>query len=105
FDLAGCDLRLRLITFRTTNANNEGDYYDGLASTLTFACAATDEYSRIPGDALEDSTAEALNWLGTGACGQIINVGAPGPQITRLPARIPMLRSPTPAQAYLPGLY
>ncbi len=105
FDMNGCDLRLRLIAFKVTNANDEGDYFDGLASTLAFACAATDDYSRTPGDPLEDSTAEALNWLGTGACGQIISALAPGPQLTRLPARIPMLRTPTPAQAYLPGLY
>jgi carboxyl-terminal processing protease len=105
FDMSGCDLRLRLIAFKVTNANNEGDYFDGLASTLAFACAATDDYTRAPGDALEDSTAEALNWLGTGACGQVISGGGPGLQMTMPPARIPMQRAPTPAQAYLPGLF
>jgi len=105
FDMSGCDLRLRLIAFKVTNADGEGDYFDGLASTLAFACAATDDYSRTPGDALEDSTAEALNWLGTGACGQIMSAGALGLQMTRVPARIPMQKTPTPAQAYLPGLF
>ena len=105
FDMSGCDLRLRLIAFKVTNANGEGDYYDGLASTLPFACAAADDLSRTPGDALEDSTAEALNWLGTGACGQIMSVGSPGLQMTLPSARIPMQRAPTAAQAWLPGLF
>lgn len=105
FDMGGCDLRLRLIAFKVTNADGEGDYFDGLASTLAFACAATDDYSRTPGDALEDSTAEALNWLGTGACGQVMSAGGPGLQMTGVPARIPMQKTPTPAQAYLPGLF
>ena len=105
FDMSGCDLRLRLIAFKVTNANDEGDYFDGLASTLAFACAATDELARTPGDALEDSTAEALNWLGTGACGQVMSAAFPGLQMSRAPAPIPMLERPTPAQAWLPGLF
>ena len=105
FDMSGCDLRLRLIAFKVTNANDEGDYFDGLGSTLPFACAATDDYAMTPGDALEDSTAEALNWLGTGTCGQIMGSRAPGLQMALPPARIPMPGMPTPAQAYLPGLF
>lgn len=105
FDLGGCNLRLRLIAFKVTNANDEGDYFDGLASTLPFACAATDDYAMTPGDPAEDSTAEALNWLGTGACGQIMSAGAPGLQVALPPARTPIQRAPTPAQAYLPGLF
>ncbi len=108
FDLPGCDLRLRLVTFKTTNANNAGDYYDGLAATLTpFACAAADDLSLAPGDPLETSTSEALDWLGSpsGACGQVMGAGAPGAQLIRVPARIPMPQAPTTAQAYLPGLF
>ena len=106
FDMAGCDLRLRLIGFKVTNANEEGDYFDGLASTLAFACRATDDLSRIPGDPAEDSTAEALQLARHGACGQIImGTGGPGLQMTRPPARLPLPRAPTTAQAYLPGLF
>jgi len=106
FDLAGCDLRLRLVTFKTTNANNEGDYFDGLASTLPgFACAAMDDLSRAPGDALETSTSEALNWLGTGACGQVMSAPGLGFQKAQVTTRLPTSRVPTPAQAYLPGLF
>ena len=105
FDMSGCDLRLRLIAFKVTNADDEGDYFDGLASTLAFACRATDDLARTPGDPAEDSTAEALNWLGTGACGQVMSAGGPGLQLALVPARIPMPRVPMPAQAYLPGLF
>jgi C-terminal processing protease CtpA/Prc len=105
FDMSGCDLRLRLISFKVTNAADEGDYFGGLASTLAFACRATDDYSRAPGDALEDSTAEALGWLGTGACGQIMSSQAPGLQMALPEARLPVPRQPASAQAYLPGLY
>jgi C-terminal processing protease CtpA/Prc len=95
FDMSGCDLRLRLIAFKVTNADEEGDYFDGLAATLAFACAATDDYAKTPGDPAENSTSEALNWLGTGACGQIISAGPPGLQMTLAPARIPTPGIPT----------
>jgi C-terminal processing protease CtpA/Prc len=105
FDLNGCDLRLRLVTFRVTNADEEGDYYEGLAATLPFACAAEDDLTRAPWDAAESSTAAALAWLGTGACVQVI----PATLTPRLKAeaglRVPLARRPTPAQAYLPGLF
>jgi len=67
-DLDACDLRLRLVTFRTVNAAGTGNYYDGLASTLVNACAAGDDLSHAMSDPLETSTAAALDWLGTGVC-------------------------------------
>ena len=73
FDL---DLRLRLVTFKVTNADEEGDYFDGLAPTLPFACAASDDLTREPWDSAESSTAAALSWLGTGACGQVMSAPA-----------------------------
>jgi C-terminal processing protease CtpA/Prc len=105
FDLSGCDLRLRLVTFRVTNADEEGDYYDGLAATVPFACAAGDDLSRAPWDAQESSTAAALAWLGTGACGQVMS--GPHPPLLKAQAgwRMPLARRPTPAQAYLPGVF
>ena len=72
FDISGCDLRLRLISFRFTNAKDVGDYYEGLAGTLPFACRADDDLMQEPGDAAEGSTAEALSWLGTGACSEVL---------------------------------
>jgi hypothetical protein len=105
FDLDGCDLRLRLVSFELTNADHEGDYFDGLAETLPFACAAADDLSRNPGDSAESSTAAALYWLGTGACGQIMAAaGAPSLKAARA-LRLPMARRPNPAQVYLPGVF
>lgn len=107
FDLAGCDTRLRLVTFRTANRDDESDYYNGLADTLLWACAADDDITRPMSAASEASTAAALNWLGTGAC--------PGPALVApaiqqkaradLPRRYPVPSRPSPAQAHLPGLY
>jgi C-terminal processing protease CtpA/Prc len=105
FDLAGCDLRLRLVTFKITNALNQGDYFDGLAPTLSFACAAGDDLSRDPWDSTESSTAAALFWLQTGTCSAVM--GAPLAPALKAQAgmRIPMMRRPTPAQDALPGLF
>ena len=105
FDLGGCDLRLRLVTFRVTNADEEGDYYDGLASTLPFACAADDDLTRAPWDDMESSTAAALGWLGTGACGAVMSAPLSPSLKAGAARRIPQAARPTPAQAWLPGLY
>lgn len=104
FDLGGCDLRLRLVSFRTTNVDSEGDYYDGLASTLPFACAASDELTAAPGSPDEDSTDAALQWLGTGACGQVMQARIAAPRLLA-PKRVPRPRAPSPAQLWLPGLF
>jgi C-terminal processing protease CtpA/Prc len=105
FDLAGCDLRLRLVTFKITNALNEGDYFDGLAPTLPFACAASDDLTRNPWDSAEASTAAALSWLETGACGQVMSAPLALPLKAQAGVRVPLMRRPTPAQDALPGLF
>jgi C-terminal processing protease CtpA/Prc len=104
FDASGCDLRLRLIAFQFTNANNDGEYYEGLAGSVPFACRADDDLMQDPGDAAEDSTAEALAWLGTGACSEVLG---PDSRLRQAQAgfRIPQSRRPTGPQAYLPGIF
>ena len=108
FDLSErCDTRLRLVTLRGTNRDGEGDYYDGLAQTLPGkACSATDNLSRAMGDPLESSTAEALFWLGTGACSAVMG-GAPVAQKPGIEAEIryPVPDRPSVAQVHLPGLF
>jgi carboxyl-terminal processing protease len=103
FDLSGCDLRLRLISFQFTNADGQGEYYGGLASTLPFACRADDDLGQAPGDAAEGSTAEALSWLGSGACTEVLPAQAALAKAG--PASPPLATRPTAAQVYLPGLY
>jgi carboxyl-terminal processing protease len=104
FDASGCDLRLRLVAFRFTNALDEGDYYDGLAGSLPYACRAEDDLGLSPGDPAEASTWEALAWLGSGACGEVLPPGSPElkPVLGR---RVPRARHPTAVQSYMPGVF
>ncbi len=105
FDLSGCETRLRLVSFKITNADDEGDYYDGLASSMPFACAAADDLTREPWDSTESSTAAALTWLGTGACPAIMTAPAVPLLKAATALRLPQARRPTAAQTYLPGLF
>jgi len=105
FDLPRCEDRLRIVTFRTINALAEGDYYDGLAGTLRYACAAPDTLDRPPGDAAEGLTAAALEWLGSGACTSLITE-APArskPSLAQAAGRPLLPRQPSPAQLWMPG--
>jgi C-terminal peptidase prc len=59
-----CDKVLAAVSFSLKNANQEGDFFDGIAPT----CAAADDTLHALGDPAEGSYAEALTWLRTGAC-------------------------------------
>jgi C-terminal processing protease CtpA/Prc len=106
FDLPGCEDRLRLVSFKLENARGAGDYYDGLAATLPFACAAPDTLEQPMGSAAEGLTAAALAWLGTGACTSVIPATAarakPAGIVTA--DRYPLPKQPSPAQLWLPGV-
>jgi len=107
FDLSGCDDRLRLVTFKNENALGQGEYYDGLAETLPFACAAPDTLDKPLGDATEGMTAVALGWIQTGQCASPIPPATtarakPGGLAT--PDRFPRPRNPSAAQFWLPGI-
>lgn len=105
FDLEGCEDRMRLVTFRTVNALDEGDFFDGLAPTLTFACAAVDTLTESPGDPAEGLTAAALEWLSTGACSSVITAAsarlAPGGPVV---SRYPRPSRASAAQLWMPGV-
>lgn len=106
FDLPGCEDRLRLVAFKLENARGQGDYYDGLAATLPFACAAPDTLEQPLGSAAEGLTAAALAWLGTGACTSVIPATTPRakPAGTSAAERYPLPKQPSPAQLWLPGV-
>jgi carboxyl-terminal processing protease len=107
FDLEGCEDRLRLVTFKTVNALDEGDYFDGLAPTMTFACAATDTLTAPQGDPAEGLTAAALEWLQNGACGTLIDPASRAFKADTLldaATRFPRPRHPSAAQAWMPGV-
>jgi C-terminal processing protease CtpA/Prc len=105
FDLGGsCDDRLRLVSFRTVNAQGQGNYYEGLAGILHFACAASDTLDRPLGDPTEGLTAAALHWLGTGACETVLTAA---PAARQKPAGgVPSQGQPpvSAAEAWLPGV-
>ncbi|WDA42870.1 S41 family peptidase [Erythrobacter sp. BLCC-B19] len=117
FDLASCDLRVRAVVFQTVNANNQGEYYTGLAGVMPNTCRAGDDITRPLGDPREASIAAALDFLGGRACTPITAGGADGiaggleqgqaaRQGLSLPERQPLQpRRPNPAQHELPGLF
>ena len=66
YGLRFCEKVLAPVAFSIRNANDEGDFFDGIAPT----CTAGDDYLHQLGDAEEASFAEALNYIRTGSCSQ-----------------------------------
>lgn len=64
YGLRFCEKILFPVAFTIRNANNEGDFFDGIAPT----CTAGDDYLHQLGDTAEASFAEALNYVRTGVC-------------------------------------
>lgn len=73
-DRTACDDRLRLIAFSVRNADNQGDYYQGLASSVPNSCAAADDLQHQMGDPAETSTRVAIDALAGRACTPITGV-------------------------------
>lgn len=117
FDLEACDLRVRAVTFQTVNADDEGEYFTGLASVVPNTCRAADDLSRPLGDPAEASIAAALDFLAGRSCTAISasgpDVAGSGPNQSQsartsldLPERQPLQPDrPTPAQREIPGLF
>lgn len=104
FDLDECDLRIRAVTFQTLNANNEGEYFTGLASVMPNTCRANDDFTRPLGDPNEASIATALDFLAGRSCTAIS--GAKGQTAQRAPTMEMMMpANPTAAQYQMPGLF
>lgn len=105
-DRSACDDRLRVVAFRSVNANDGGDYYTGLASVMPRTCRAADDILRPLGDPQEASIATALDFLAGRSCTAI--GAAPGASATSsaAPARreLIMPEAPSPAQLEIPGL-
>ncbi|QTA87325.1 S41 family peptidase [Desulfonema magnum] len=59
-----CDKLILPIEFKTANAHNEGDYFDGIPPT----CYSEDDLTMPFGDTQEDSLQEALNYILTESC-------------------------------------
>ena len=74
-DRAACDDRLRVIAFATQNAAHQGNYFNGLASTVEASCRAGDDISLPLGDPREASTRAALDFLAGRSCTAITSSG------------------------------
>ena len=113
FDKPECDDRLRAVTFKTENANGQGEYFTGLASVFPVTCRAADDIFTQLGEPNEASIAQALAFLRGGAAqcsaitaekdGAIAAAEAQRGLTARREALVPDL--PTPAQREVPGLF
>lgn len=105
-DKPECDDRLRVVAFKTVNANNQGEYFTGLASVFPQTCRAQDDIFNDFGSPAEDSIATALDFLAGRACTPIAGTqGTQGTRSVRQVREILQPERPTAAQREVPGLY
>lgn len=115
FDLPACDDRLRVVTFAVQNAERNGAYYNGLASTVEATCQAGDDLTKPLGDAQEASTRTALDFLAGRSCTPInpatATADATASSKSEFPAGGTIRREllipdrPNPTQREVPGAY
>lgn len=75
-DNAPCDDRLRAVALKIENADHEGEYYTGLASTVSTTCRAEDDIDHQLGDPDEAMISVALDFLAGRGCTAISASGA-----------------------------
>ncbi|WP_432199807.1 S41 family peptidase [Erythrobacter sp. W53] len=107
FDRTACDDRLRAVTFQTTNADDEGEYFTGLASVVDTTCRAEDDFDTPLGDAGEASISVALDFMAGRTCTPIITEQPQGSQTAQSVGGMRMMEPerPTAAQREMPGLF
>lgn len=104
FDLEECDLRLRAVTFKTVNANDQGEYFSGLAGVMPNTCIANDDIFTQFGEPNEASIAQALSFLRGQSCTPIS--GGAGQKAQSVGGReLLQPRRPNTAQHEIPGLF
>ncbi|WP_331377471.1 S41 family peptidase [Sphingomonas sp. 37zxx] len=115
-DRPECDDRLRVVAFAGVNADNQGDYYNGLASTVRASCRAEDDLNFPMGDPREQSTARALDFLAGRSCTPIAGAqasvaatsrtaGMAGGQSLAPQQELLVPARPTPVQREVPGAF
>ena len=75
-DRPECDDRLRAVALKVENANHQGDYYNGLATTVANSCRADDDIDHPLGDPNEAMVKVALDFLAGRSCTAITAIGA-----------------------------
>ncbi|RMB54051.1 peptidase S41-like protein [Sphingomonas sp. PP-CE-3A-406] len=106
-DKPACDDRLRVIAFATQNAARNGNYFDGLASTVEATCRADDDIGYPLGDSREASTRRALDFLAGRTCSAITSDVSAQSARTTASTRKDLLipTAPTTAQRMVPGSF
>ena len=101
-----CDDRLITLAFAFKNANQQGDYFNGLASNFQSTCSATDDVTRPLGDPQEPMIRTALDFLAGRACTPIAS-SAKIQSVSGAPSRWELLTpaQPTAIQSDLPGSF
>lgn len=105
FDRDECDDRLRVVAFKTENANGQGEYFSGLASVFPNTCRAADDISVQLGDPAEASVATALDFLAGRTCTAIAESGKQGAQAVGPRRDLLQPAQPNAAQHRIPGLF
>jgi hypothetical protein len=104
-DKAECDERIRVIAFRTENANHQGDYFNGLASVFPKTCAAPDDITHQLGDPNESQIKAALDFLAGRMCTPITSSDGQR-ALSEAPKReLIQPKTPSAAQHETPGLF
>ncbi|MDP9415033.1 MAG: S41 family peptidase [Pseudomonadota bacterium] len=104
-DRPECDDRLRVVAFASQNAAREGNYFNGLASTVNASCRASDDLSRPLGDPQEASTRQALDFLAGRTCTPISTGGASTQSLGPAPRELLVPAQPTTVQREVPGAF
>ncbi|HSM52760.1 MAG TPA: S41 family peptidase [Erythrobacter sp.] len=105
FDRDQCDDRLRAVAFKTVNANDQGEYFTGLASVMPNTCRANDDIFVPLGDPREASIATALDFLAGRSCTAISEAGLRTTQAVSGERQLMQPERPTAAQHQIPGLF
>ncbi|WP_082596302.1 S41 family peptidase [Sphingomonas sp. Root241] len=104
-DRAQCDDRLRVIAFATQNAAHQGNYFNGLASTVEASCRAGDDISYPLGDPREASTKAALDFLAGRSCTSIASSGQTTLALRTSANELLTPERPTTVQREVPGAF
>ena len=107
FDNEPCDDRLRVVTLKIGNANNNFDYYDGLADSVGTTCRASDDIRFQLGDPDEDMVSTALDYLAGRSCTPFAGAGTSrlGQAEPNRGLLAPELQDRSAAQHEMPGLW
>lgn len=106
-DKSACDDRLRVVALSVRNGANSDAYYDGLKGVVGATCQATDDLSKPLGDASENSTRVALDFLAGRSCTAIADSGQTAQSVSAGSSTRELLTpaAPDTAQREVPGAF